>query len=87
MSYEDPQSNSLCKPYFLKVSVVLTCHVFFYLSCVCHGSKQGLHPDFRVMARTPLGLSFKDEKVVEKCSSFHITCGDFVYELKQHILK
>lgn len=35
MSYEDPQSNSLCKPYFLKVSVVLTCHMFFYLSHVC----------------------------------------------------
>lgn len=35
MSYEDPQSNSLCKPHFLKVSVVLTCHRFFYLCLMC----------------------------------------------------
>lgn len=42
---------------------MLSCHVLLPLSPVRHGSKQSLPPDFYVLVRTPLGVSFEDAEV------------------------
>lgn len=75
------------KPHRFKVSIVLFCHVLLSLSHVCHGSKQSLHPDFYVLARTPLGVSFEDAEVMENSSFSCVTYGGFIFGLKQCVLK